>query len=275
MQLVLLQTIELVTVAHNLQKVSHLVDWEKLHDEYLIALYSEDPTGSSHRQLKSRATRPRHKGPRKKKWNVASLEENLEKEAMQAIEEAKRFAAPKSSGVGTQEGSGSSVVETTIKEAQNVDAAYSLSDPTQTLDEKGGQDFAARSPDSPSAMAPVASLAPDDRVSTAAVAGGDRVADGDEFPIAASNSSGGTVVAAQQSVRASDQQGNDASFNGKPIPVYVPSKGNCPDAGNVAVIPIPCAPDNLKQICNKYDPAGSFSACFEACKASFCCIHGK
>ena len=238
MQLVLLQTIELVTVAHNLQKVSHLVDWEKLHDEYLIALYSEDPTGSSHRQLKSRAARPRRKGQRKKKWNVASLEENLEKEAMHAIEEAKGFAAP-------------------------------------TLDEKEGRDFAERSPNSPSTIAPVASHAPVDRISTAAGTGGDSAADGDEFPIIANNSSGGTVVAAQQRARASDQQGYDESFNGKPIPVHVPSKGNCPDAGNVAVIPIPCAPDNLKQICNKYDPAGSFRACFEACRPSFCCIHGK
>lgn len=271
MQLVLLKTVELAMVAHDLQKVSHLVDWEKLHDEYLIAIYSDDP--SSSRQLKKRAARPRHQGQRKKEWNVASIEENLEKEALQAIEQAKGFAAPKNSGGGGQEGSGSSVIETAVNVAQDVDVTHSVSDPT--TDEKGGQDAGEPSPSSPSTIAPVGSLAPVDPTSTATNSGGDRAADGDEFPISARNSTGGTVSHAKQTVRASDQQGNDASFNGKPIQVYVPSKGNCPGDGDVAVIPIPCAPDNLNQICNKYDPAGSFSACFDACKPSFCCIHGK
>ena len=273
MLLVLLQTVELATVAHDLQKVSNLVDWEKLHDEYLIALYSEDP--SSHRQLKKRAARPRHKGQQKKEWSVASIEENLEKKALKAIEDSKGFAAPKNSGVGggAQEGSGSSVIEPTTNVAQNADATNSLSGPT--TDEKGGQDFAELSPDSPSTTAPVASHSRGNPVGTATSSGGNRTADGDEFPISARNSTGGTVPHIKQSVRASDHQGNDVSFNGKPIPVYVPRKGNCPGDGDVAVIPIPCAPDNLHQLCNKYDPAGSFAACFDACKPSFCCIHGK
>jgi hypothetical protein len=69
------------------------------------------------------------------------------------------------------------------------------------------------------------------------------------------------------------RQGDEASFNGKPIPVYTYEKGNCPDPGDVAKVP--CAPDDLEKICDKYDDAGSLRKCFNACKPSFCCIHGK
>jgi len=46
--------------------------------------------------------------------------------------------------------------------------------------------------------------------------------------------------------------------------------GNCPDAGSSGV---PCAPDDLPEMCDKYRGMGSFRSCFEACKPSFCCVH--
>lgn len=50
---------------------------------------------------------------------------------------------------------------------------------------------------------------------------------------------------------------------------YEYSKGNCDNGGRV-----PCAPDNLQSLCNKYDRVnGSFRACLDACKKAFCCIH--
>jgi hypothetical protein len=60
---------------------------------------------------------------------------------------------------------------------------------------------------------------------------------------------------------------DDDEFIGKPIPVYRYAAGtNCRDTTGV-----PCAPDNLRELCDKQD--GSFSECFEACIPSFCCIH--
>ena len=58
------------------------------------------------------------------------------------------------------------------------------------------------------------------------------------------------------------------------IPIYNYTRGNCPDAGS-SPRAVPCAPDNLSQICSKYSGQGSFSACFDACRPSFCCVHGK
>ena len=50
---------------------------------------------------------------------------------------------------------------------------------------------------------------------------------------------------------------------------YEYSKGNCDNGGRV-----PCAPDNLQSLCDKYDRVnGSFRACLDACKRAFCCIH--
>jgi len=47
-------------------------------------------------------------------------------------------------------------------------------------------------------------------------------------------------------------------------------RGACPSAGSSGV---PCAPDDLPAMCDKYSDMGSFRSCFEACKPSFCCIH--
>lgn len=52
---------------------------------------------------------------------------------------------------------------------------------------------------------------------------------------------------------------------------YEYSRGNCPSAGSQGV---PCAPDNLPLLCNKYNrEEGSFRACLDACKEAFCCVH--
>ena len=50
---------------------------------------------------------------------------------------------------------------------------------------------------------------------------------------------------------------------------YEYSKGDCDSGGRV-----PCAPDNLQSLCDKYDRVnGSFRACLDECKKAFCCIH--
>lgn len=56
------------------------------------------------------------------------------------------------------------------------------------------------------------------------------------------------------------------------IPTYVYDRGNCPEKGSTG---LPCAPNNLAQLCSKYDSKnlGRFSTCLKACEPSFCCIH--
>eukprot|EP00545_Synedropsis_sp_CCMP1620_P011947 CAMPEP_0119024668 /NCGR_PEP_ID=MMETSP1176-20130426/32292_1 /TAXON_ID=265551 /ORGANISM="Synedropsis recta cf, Strain CCMP1620" /LENGTH=360 /DNA_ID=CAMNT_0006980027 /DNA_START=116 /DNA_END=1198 /DNA_ORIENTATION=- len=62
---------------------------------------------------------------------------------------------------------------------------------------------------------------------------------------------------------------DDDEFIGMPIPVYRYNPGtNC---GAPSGSGVPCAPDNLRELCNK--EAGKFSDCLEACIPSFCCIH--
>jgi len=52
---------------------------------------------------------------------------------------------------------------------------------------------------------------------------------------------------------------------------YEYDKGNCPNAGSLGV---PCAPNNIARLCNKYDRNnGSLKACIDACSPAFCCIH--
>ena len=63
----------------------------------------------------------------------------------------------------------------------------------------------------------------------------------------------------------------DDNFDGDVFDQYEYSKGNCPNAGSQGV---PCAPDNLPLLCNKYNrEEGSFRACLDACKDAFCCVH--
>jgi hypothetical protein len=57
------------------------------------------------------------------------------------------------------------------------------------------------------------------------------------------------------------------------IPNYVYNRGNCPDAGD-SDAEVPCAPDNLDALCDKYQEGSSFTLCWQACIPSFCCIHG-
>ena len=58
------------------------------------------------------------------------------------------------------------------------------------------------------------------------------------------------------------------------FPVYDYNLGNCPDAGDSPGA-VPCAPENLNDMCDKYVEGSAFSSCFDACRPSFCCIHGK
>eukprot|EP00547_Thalassionema_nitzschioides_P017256 CAMPEP_0194245872 /NCGR_PEP_ID=MMETSP0158-20130606/14041_1 /TAXON_ID=33649 /ORGANISM="Thalassionema nitzschioides, Strain L26-B" /LENGTH=348 /DNA_ID=CAMNT_0038981663 /DNA_START=261 /DNA_END=1307 /DNA_ORIENTATION=- len=79
-----------------------------------------------------------------------------------------------------------------------------------------------------------------------------------------------------------DNLGKDDGSNrqeldeGIPIPVY--SYSPCENT----VDALPCAPDNLKDLCTKgatvtdnngNSVTSSFTACFDACEPSFCCIH--
>jgi hypothetical protein len=65
---------------------------------------------------------------------------------------------------------------------------------------------------------------------------------------------------------------NEPDTGGVIIPVYRYNRGNSPDQGSMG---LPCAPDDLADLCSRYDDRnrGSFSACLQACQPSFCCIH--
>ncbi|KAL3786920.1 hypothetical protein HJC23_013255 [Cyclotella cryptica] len=64
---------------------------------------------------------------------------------------------------------------------------------------------------------------------------------------------------------------SSSKIDGDVFDQYEYDTGACPDAGSLGV---PCAPDNLAQLCNKYDrDEGSFRECFQACGPAFCCIH--
>ena len=62
------------------------------------------------------------------------------------------------------------------------------------------------------------------------------------------------------------------NVGGVVIPAYKYDRGNCPKKGSTG---LPCAPNNLAQLCSKYDSnnRGRFRACLKACEPSFCCIH--
>ena len=60
------------------------------------------------------------------------------------------------------------------------------------------------------------------------------------------------------------------NFDGDVFAQYEYSKGACPNSGSEGV---PCAPDNLQLLCNKYNREGSFRQCLDACKPGFCCVH--
>ena len=68
-----------------------------------------------------------------------------------------------------------------------------------------------------------------------------------------------------------DDDEEEENFDGDVFDGYEYSRGNCPNAGSQGV---PCAPDNLPLLCNKYNrEEGSFRACLDACKEAFCCVH--
>mmetsp|Transcript_6633 Transcript_6633/g.14708 ORF Transcript_6633/g.14708 Transcript_6633/m.14708 type:complete len:432 (+) Transcript_6633:231-1526(+) len=61
------------------------------------------------------------------------------------------------------------------------------------------------------------------------------------------------------------------NIDGDVFDKYEYNRGSCPNAGALGV---PCAPNNLSALCNKYDrKRGSFRTCLEACAPAFCCIH--
>jgi hypothetical protein len=83
-----------------------------------------------------------------------------------------------------------------------------------------------------------------------------------------------TAAAATSKGRALQEEDDDEeeeNFDGDVFDGYEYSRGNCPNAGSQGV---PCAPDNLPLLCNKYNrEEGSFRACLDACKEAFCCVH--
>ena len=50
---------------------------------------------------------------------------------------------------------------------------------------------------------------------------------------------------------------------------YEYSKENCQSSDSG----VPCPPENLDRLCNKYDVLGSMRDCVEACEPAICCIH--
>lgn len=296
-----------------LQEVSSFVDWEKLRDNYLSALYTEAEPEHG-RQLGKRAPRARG-NKRKKNWNLNQIEKELEEQATKAIGLAdkgksdKKKSDKKKSDKGQQQGNGQrGGVHSAINAVKGATKGNRDSAIPNSRGPKGGGGTAAasaiaktqkiinsrapkeRAPTATpetlapvaSTFAPIASLAPVAApvASLAPVAppvaeqDSNRAADtdGDEFPIMMTTDE---LYSLQFKDGSNTRQGDQASFNGKPMPVYGYDQGNCPGDGNSAAA-VPCAPDNLPQICGKYDESGDgrLSLCLEACIPSFCCIHG-
>jgi len=49
-----------------------------------------------------------------------------------------------------------------------------------------------------------------------------------------------------------------------------PISTNCTDPTSVN---LPCPPEELPKLCDKYSSGGNFELCFQTCKRSFCCSH--
>jgi hypothetical protein len=267
--LISMQKLKMIIKTRELQEVSDHVDWEKLRDNYLTALYSEE--SSTRRNLKKRA--PRARGKRKKNWNLFKMEKDLEQEASKAIQQANGIRKPTGDAKGAAKGAAKRTggVNNALKAAQGAGK-------NPTKGSRGSDLPNSRAPKQrkePPSSSPVAPVAPAMRASSPVAADPDvRAVDNndEEFPVvmttkdldAAHNAQGGTT-----------RQGDSASFNGKPMPTYGYDLGNCPGDGDSAAA-VPCAPDNLPKICSKYDgDEGLLSLCLEACIPSFCCIHGK
>jgi hypothetical protein len=79
------------------------------------------------------------------------------------------------------------------------------------------------------------------------------------------------LATSQRALQAGSGGGGADNFDGDVFAQYEYSKGNCPKPGSLGV---PCAPDNLPLLCNKYNrEEGSFRKCLDACKEAFCCVH--
>jgi hypothetical protein len=337
-------------MSRHLKTLSPFVDWDKIHDEYLIASYSKE--SRKKRDLRQRARIPRHKGQRRHQWQLAMIEAKVGKQEEEAINDISFYQQdisvmkgerlrPKRARGSKAEKEASHKDKTQYqKELPNENAwaevtppsnapisglpvaLKSVSFPSVTDKPKANKknagkhginvqiiptnppgllnSFSEESPAAPSAPLGLESLVsgassffPSDSNSsmknvskkpiTADGKSSKQSIDKDEFPLQANgkiiegdsvNELVGDILEDAKSAAIMDQrQGDEASFNGKPIPIYTYDKGNCPDVGDVASLP--CAPDDLEKLCDKYDDMGSFRKCFDACKPSFCCIHGK
>ena len=287
----------------DLRQVGHYIDWDKLHDEYLDAVYTlgdqpeqDSSSSSSSRQQQQRrnlgkkaksggankkkkkrrtkrprtdsSNRRRKRRQRRHEWDLNEIETDLHQQSEMNVENAlppmpDAHSPPQessamnpvnnngssSSSGGGRDGGGIVVATTELVPEETTTMA---SDTTTTTG--GGQGRAVGD-------------------------GRDYVTASDGALVLTVNSDGEFADEEEEESDAARQQlPTDDMFTigneGIAIPIYNYTRGNCPDAGS-SPRAVPCAPDNLSQICSKYSGQGSFSACFDACRPSFCCVHGK
>jgi hypothetical protein len=270
------QRIALLDHTKAVNEAQQYVDWALLKDRYLIASFDRE------RRLGKRSARTR-KRRRKNDWNVAEearVDSNTSDKDALELKKAETLSSLTSLIADAAKNAGFDNIQEQIQEAQNrvqprqdTTAPVGTTAPVVTDDILGTQSPVA-TPIPGATEAPVggtqAPVGTDDATTTEAPVGTEAPAQapaGTEAPVATDDATSTQPP----------QGGND---NGSPdedsviIPNYKYDEGNCPDAGDSAAA-VPCAADlNLDVICDKYQEGSSFTACWEACIPSFCCIHG-
>jgi hypothetical protein len=238
---------QLLETALAMDDVQPHVDWEALRDNYVLATFDQQ----QQRRLNRRKPRTRkRRGPK-------SVSSQVQSELLDAI------AQMSSTGVGKKEGSS--------KTTSNTAANKSTPKSKQSKD--------STDPPAPDSNGPENRQTDDDVLGL----------DDDIVAINDDDATGGTTDDTAGGTNDDDATGgttddamptDDDATSKNPVgevvmlPVYNYTKGNCPDSGD-SPSAVPCAPDNLEELCDKYDDEGSFRKCFEACIPSFCCIHGE
>uniref|UniRef100_A0A7S1VWT1 Calmodulin n=1 Tax=Grammatophora oceanica TaxID=210454 RepID=A0A7S1VWT1_9STRA len=244
-----LKEMELTIVQSQLAILSDHIDWEKLQDEYWMSTFQRDNEQSSrNRRLAARKNRNRAKRHKQRIQEAAAKAAAME---AKSPAEADDFDA---------EALGNAL----DKQVDGVLGGLLSSSQPDVSGAHGGDDHDDDDKDEPPARPG------DDHEDEGGIhfdEDGGLVfqVDPDDPNLATSSGAAASDL---------DISGRFDPSLGIPIPIYNYDLGNCPDVGD-SPEQVPCAPDNLPQICDKYDEndLGKFSECFEACTPSFCCIH--
>ena len=253
----------MIMTARQLSEVTNYVDWDKLRDEYMIAVYDSSERKEQRDGIDESTTDEQQQNPEQARRKLMVQEKHRPKR-----QRGKRAARQRRPGFKLHD------ADRDMRDLGTTDEADTEFDVHVDADDAG------------------IVTETDAATLTATTMATDEVSDSRSlynpttpwinengallFVVDPGQDYGGGVSARQQGLD------DDVVRNqGIDIPIYNYSRGNCPGPGDSAQA-VPCAPDNLEQICSKYndaiapnDPPGKFSDCFNACRPAFCCIHGE